>query len=175
MANQLFIKSLAAIKQNPQLPRVGEALDDVVTGTSNIAKQLAADPGGTDVVPANIAQVQAQHLGNGLVNFALVDNSALSRAIAYHVEWDSSPSFSINPQGKTLGPWRNGTETLPNGTWYVRAYSQYPNGGPPSSPVNAPQPITVTGSVTQQYLSSQGSGTGRPGQSGQGSGKTLTR
>jgi hypothetical protein len=172
---KLLIKSLSSIKQDPTLKRTGEAFDDIVSGTSNLAAQLSADPGGADITPANVAQVTAQHLGNGLVDVAIVDNSSISRAINYHVEYDTSPSFSVNPRGQSLGPWRNGSVTLPNGTWYVRGYSQYPNGGPPSAPIVNPSPITVTGSAALPLLSSQGSGTGKAGQGGSGSGKTLTR
>jgi hypothetical protein len=172
---KLTIKSLSIIKQNPATLRVGEALDDVATGTNNLAAQLSADPNGSDITPANVAQVQAQHLGNGLVDVAITDNSSLSRAINYYIEADTSPNFTSNPRGITTGPIRNGSLVLPNGTYYVRAYSQYPAGGPPSKPVNAAQPIVVTGSASLPLLASQGSGTGNPGQGGQGAGKTINR
>lgn len=170
----LIIKSLATIKQNPALTRVGEAMDDFLKGHNNVAKQLATDPNGGEVVPAQVAAVQAQHLGNGMVDISITDNSPIARAINYHVEYDSSSAFS-NPRGTTLGPWRTGTVVLPNGNWHVRGYSQYPAGGPPSAPVYAGM-ITVTGSAPGTLFTSQGSGTGKANQGGgQGSGKTIQR
>jgi hypothetical protein len=172
---KLLVKSLSVIKQNPQTVRQGEAFDDVSSGINSLANQLGADPNGADVIPANVAQVQAQHLGNGLVDVAITDNSNVPRAIDYHVEYDTSPAFT-NPRGQTLGPWRNGQFTLPNGTYYVRGYSQIRTGGPPSSPVNAQIPVVVTGSATQPLSVSQGSGTGKPNTGGgAGAGKTITR
>jgi hypothetical protein len=174
--NKPTIRSLSAIKQNPALPRVGEAFDDVLTHTGNIAAQLALDPGGTPVVPANVSQVQAQHLGNGQIDIAITDNSSISRAISYFAEYSQDPSFT-NPYTLPMGPSRNNhTLILPNGTWYVRGLSQYPAGGPPSSPVNAASPIVVTGSSALPMFPSQGSGTGLPSTGGgSGSGKTISR
>jgi hypothetical protein len=172
---KLTIKSLSAVKQNPATVRIGECFDDASTGINNLAAQLGSDPNGSDVTPAKVAQVMAQHLGNGLVDVAITDNSSLSRAVNYYVEYDTSPDFSNNPRGTALGSYRNGQVTLPNGTYWVQAYSQYPAGGPPSKPVMFPQPIMVTGSAGLPLLNSQGSGTGKPGQAGQGAGKTVAR
>ncbi len=86
---KLLVKSLSVIKQNPQTVRQGEAFDDVSSGINSLANQLGADPNGADVIPANVAQVQAQHLGNGLVDVAITDNSNVPRAIDYHVEYDT--------------------------------------------------------------------------------------
>jgi hypothetical protein len=171
----LIVKSLGILKGTPSLTRVGEAISDHLIGTNNISAQLATNPNGPDVIPAPVAQVQAQHLGNGLVDVAITDNSDIARAINYHIEYDTSPNFTSNPRGTLLGPYRNGQFTLPNGTWYVRGFSQYPAGGPPSAPIAFPQPVVVTGSAALPLLNSQGSGTGRPGQAGQGAGKTVSR
>jgi hypothetical protein len=171
----VIVKSLGIIKSDPRFVRIGEAISDHLIGTNNIAAQLATDPNGKDVVPAKVSGVQAQHLGNGLVDVAITDNSDIARAIDYYVEYDTSPNFTANPIQRYLGPVRNGSVTLPNGTWYVRALSQYRFGGPPSLPVSFPQPVVVTGSAALPLLASQGSGTGLPRQAGVGAGKTLSR
>jgi len=174
--SKLVIKSLSAIKQNPTLPRVGEAMDDLLRGSNNVAAQLSTDPNGADIVPANVGQVQAQHLGAGQIDIAITDNSSISRAINYFAEYSQDPNFT-NPYTLPMGPSRNNhTLILPNGTWYVRGFSQYPAGGSPSSPVNAPRPIVVSGSSAVPLFPSQGSGTGLPSTGGgSGAGKTVSR
>lgn len=173
--NSLIVRSLNHIRQIPELTRVAEAIDDLLKGHDNVAAQLATNPNGANVIPENIAQIQAKHLGNGLVDFSITDNSSVSRAIEYHVEYDTSPSFT-NPRGLSLGPWRNGSVPMPNGIYYVRAYSQYPAGGPPSKPISAQGTVVVSNSATLPLLTSQGSGTGNPHAGGGfGSGKTITR
>lgn len=173
--NSLVVKSLAYIRQDPKLTRVAEAISDLLIGHNNVALQLSSDPNGNDVVPENIAQLQVQHLGNGLVDIAIVDNSNISRAIEYHVEYSTDPAFT-NPRGIHLGAWRTGTHVLPNGIYYFRAYSQYPAGGPPSQPIPAQLPVTVANSATLPLFPSQASGTGKPNSGGGfGSGKVLSR
>lgn len=172
----LIVRSLNHIRNTPAPDgnRIAEAMDDFLKGHSNVAKQLATDPNGGNVVPANVSQVQAQHLGNGVVDVSITDNSPIARAINYHVEYDSSSEFT-NPRGAHLGPWRTGTVVLPNGNWHVRAYSQYPAGGPPSDPVYAGM-VTVAGAASGSLFPSQSSGTGKPQQGGgQGSGKVIQR
>jgi hypothetical protein len=173
---KLTIKSLGSIKADPDKTRIGEAFDDAATGINNLAAQLGADPNGGDVSPAQIAQVQVQHLGNGQIDIAILDNSSLSRAINYFAEYSQSPGFT-NPYTLPMGPSRNNhTLFLPNGVWYFRGFSQYPAGGPPSSPVSAASGVVVSGSNSGVMYPAQGSGTGKPNTGGgQGAGKTLTR
>lgn len=175
------IKSLNAIKAAGGIfSHVGEAIDDLLGAHSNVARNLASDPNGADNVPPNIAGIQVQHLGNGLVDISITDNAKISRAINYHVEYaaansSGNPDFT-NPRGLLLGPWRTGTVALPNGNWFFRAYSQYPAGGPPSSPVLAQGVIVVSGGAALSLYPSQASGTGNPSTGGgHGSGKTITR
>jgi hypothetical protein len=112
----------------------------------NIAFQLAAQPNGAIQTPPDIAALNVQSSGM-LVDLTIVDNGAIGRAISYHVEYDTTPSFS-NPRGVELGAWRNYTLPLSDGAYYFRAYSQYSAGGPPSNPVNcASNPIVVGGGV----------------------------
>jgi hypothetical protein len=177
----LKINSLGIIKASGGVfNRVGEAIDDLLKGHDNVAAQLSTDPNGGDIVPPPISGLQVQHMGNGLINVQITDNAAISRAINYHIEYapadaSGNPNFT-SPQGWSPGPWRTDTRILPNGTYYFRGYSQYPAGGPPSSPVLAQGPIQVTGSSSLALLPSQASGTGKPGTGGgHGSGKTITR
>jgi hypothetical protein len=172
----LIVKSLNHIRQDVNLTRVAEAIDDLLRGHSNTSAQLANDPNGSDVVPSPISQLQVQHLGTGQIDVAIIDNNPrLVRAVHYHLEYDTDPNFT-NPRGRDLGPWRTAEFLLPNGTWHFRAYPQYPAGGSPALPVRAPGPIVVSGSASLSLFPAQGSGTGTPKTGGgHGAGRTITR
>lgn len=173
----LIVRSLNYIRQTPapEGNRIAEAVDDLLTGHNNLAHQLSTDPNGKEVIPPNIAGLQVQHLGNGNIDVAITDNAPISRAIEYHVEYSTDPSMA-SPRGRSLGSWRTGEFSLPNGQWYFHAYSQYPAGGKPSLPVRAQGSLVVTGSSAISLFPSQSSGTGRPGQGpAQGSGKVISR
>lgn len=153
-----------------------EIISDLLKAHGNVAAQLATDPNGADVVPPRIAQVEASHLGNGLIDVAITDNGKIVRAVSYFIEYDTTESFT-NPRVIDLGSTRNSPPfVLPNGTYFFRAYSQYKAGGPPSEPVIASDSITITGGASGTLLSSQASGTGHPSKGGGfGAGKTLNR
>jgi hypothetical protein len=153
-----------------------EIISDLLKAHGNVAAQLATDPNGADVIPPRISQVEAAHLGNGLIDAAITDNGKIVRAVNYFLEYDTTESFS-NPRVIDLGSSRNTPPfILPNGTYFFRAYSQYKAGGPPSEFVVFPGSVTVTGGVSASLLSSQSSGTGKPNQGGHfGAGKTLKR
>lgn len=171
----LNVKSLNHIRQEPALQRVAEAIDDLLKGHSNVANQLSTDPNGGDVVPPNVASLHVQHLGGGHVDIAITDNAKITRAIEYHLEYTTEKSWT-NPRGRTLGSWRTAEFTLPNGVWNFRAYSQFPAGGPPSTPVYCQGTVTVTDGNAIPLMPSQGSGTGLPKTGGgAGAGKTITR
>jgi hypothetical protein len=167
---------------------LGEALDDVSTAIDNLSSAVSNDPNGSDVGPPQVGQVNVStgpqsvtdSVGNlvplgGGAHVTITDNSKITRAITYHLEYDTSPHFT-NPQYEFLGPGRGRMLSLPNGTYYVRAYSQYAAGGPPSGPVLASQPVTITNSPFPPLLPSQASGTGAPNSGGgYGAGKTLSR
>jgi len=152
---------------------VAKALDDLNSGVGTVANRLANDPNGTEVIPTNIAGVSAKHLGNGLVDIAINDPSLIQSAISYHVEYDTNPNFTSSRYA-FLGPSRNHTITLPNGIYYIKAYSQYQYGGSPSNG-KVTGPIVVQGSASGTLLATQGSGTGNPGQSNQGHGTQIKR
>ena len=154
--------------------KIAEAFDDVGGAVSNVANQLASSPDGTPITPPNVGAFQAKHIGSGTLHFSITDNGKIQRAINYVVELSDNPSFS-NSQYVHFSPSRNGfVPNLPNGSWYMKAYSQYQHGGPPSSPV-VHGPIVVAGSSSTGLLSSQGSGTGAPGQTNQGAGVSISR
>jgi len=153
--------------------KIAENFDSVNEGIGNISNRLANDPSGGIVVPPNIASVSAKHLGNGQIDVAITDNGQIQSAIGYHVEYSTNSSFT-NSRYEYLGPSRNKVIVLPNGSYYIKAYSQYRYGGPPSSPFIT-GPIHVTGSASGSLLTSQGSGTGRAGESGVGYGKVISR
>lgn len=168
MVNNLIVRSLGYIKQTNN--RVGEAIDDLLKGHNNVAAQLATNPNGGDVVPAQVSQLQVQHIGSGAIDLAITDPSPISRAINYYVEYSQSASFS-NSYTHVMGPSRNSHSlVLPNGIWYFQARSQYPAGGPASGPVAAKTSVAVTGSSSATLFPSQGSGTG-----GGGAGSSVSR
>jgi hypothetical protein len=167
---------------------IGEAIDDLLKAHDATSQNLQNDPNGANVTPPNINGIQAQ-TGNstlavsggatvpvgGGVHVAITDNGKIGRAVHYFVEYDVTPNFT-NPWVEHLGPSRNRMLSLPNGTYYLRAYSQYPAGGPPSTPVLFSQPIVVTNSPFPALLPSQASGTGIPSTGGgHGAGKVINR
>ena len=168
MPNRIQVRALNHVRQTSA--KTAEAFDDLILGTGNLASQLQADPNGADIVPTPVAQVKVQQ-SNGFIDVAIVDNSPIARAINYYIIIASSPG-DPNPRIIPNGPSRNYHTTLPNGTYYISAQSQYPHGGPPSSPVAAAAPVVISASAigTLALFPSQGSGTG-----GGGAGKTLQR
>jgi hypothetical protein len=153
--------------------KLSEAFDDVSSAIGNVHNQLASNPEGINVVPPKIGTVQAQHLGAGMLNFAITDNGKIQRAIDYFVEIADNPGFS-GAEVIHSSPSRNGHVPVPNGTWYVKAYSQYKFGGTPSQPLTT-GPINVSGSQYGTRLPTQGCGTGTPGATGQGAGTVISR
>jgi hypothetical protein len=156
---------------------MGEALGDIQNGVGNIANRLSSDPSGSTVVPPKVSSTQAVHLGNGFVDVSSTDNSPnTTSAVAYHLEYADNPGFngSIYHGG---GPSRNhGRILLPNGKWWFKSYSQYQYGGPPGEG-STTGPVNVTGSLlgSSSLLPTQGSGSGLPGQTGVGFGRSISR
>lgn len=166
-ANLPLIKNLDYIKRDDLF--YGEAFGSLQQAHGAIAIQLGADPNGAEVVPTQPAAFRVQAAGN-LVDFEITDNSpTLLRSIQYFVEYGTDQNFT-NPRVHSLGPSRNGTMSLPPGTYYFRVRSQYPHGGPASSPNTFSQPVIITSGTAMTLFPSQGAGTG-----GGGAGKTITR
>lgn len=166
-----------------------EAFDDLINAHDNTSDQLQNDPNGSDRIPTKLNGLQVStatstlavsggatvQVGGG-VHVAITDNAKnLGRAVNYFLEYDVDPNFR-NPWVEHLGPARNRMLSLPNGTFFFRAYHQYPAGGPPSKPVLFSQPIVISGSPFPALLPSQSSGTGRPATGGgHGAGKQIKR
>lgn len=163
---QATLPNLTYIEQDDRL--YAETFKAVQTSLGNQAQQAGTNPNGAPLVPASPGAIQVQASG-GLVDVQITDKSPILRAIQYYVEVDTDPNFT-NPRLVASGPGRNFLFTLPNGTFYVQVLSQYPQGGPPSSPLKWPNAVTITGSVSMTLLGSQGAGTG-----GGGAGKTINR
>ena len=153
--------------------KLSEAFDDVGKGVDNVAAQMGADPNGSPRVPPSIAKLEAQHLGNGILDFAITDNGTVNRAIDYVVELADNPNFS-GARTVHFSPSRNGTAMVPNGDWYLKAYSQYRLGGPPSGALTSGK-VTVTGSASKSLFGTQGCGAAPANTTGQGAGLTVSR
>lgn len=156
-----------------QLPDIGaklyEALADIASKQGVLAQQVNGNISGPPAAPppVNGLQVKAQ---NGHFSVAIQDGNEIYRGIQYHVEYADNPQFT-NPQPWHLGPNRNDTRFLGNGTFYFRAFSSYgisaSNGKQAAyyGPQISPNPVTGGGMIgIPRFLASQGTGTGDPGQ-----------
>jgi len=151
---------------------IAEAIQDAAKPSQYLGRNLAAQIDGSANVPNAPSGIQAKHLGGGLVDVAITDQ-AKHPAINYFVEVADNPGFR-NSRVVQSSPSRNGLVTLPNGTWHIRAYSQYQYSGSPSnSNQNPPSTsVMVTGSIaSESLLNSQGSGTGNGQTPGSGFGE----
>jgi hypothetical protein len=147
-------------------PRLFEAFNDIAQKTQAIAQQVNGSSTGLPTPPPapNALTVNAQ---NGHFSVAIQDQNDIYRGIHYHVEYADNPHFT-NPQPWHLGPNRNETRFLGNGTFHFRAASSY-GISPPSAWVYhgsaaAPTPVSGGGLIgVPAFLPSQGTGTGQPG------------
>ena len=146
---------------------IATAFTDVASAVGTVAQALSNNPSGSPNTAPSVAAVQAQHVGAGVIEVAITHNGAQSGTV-YHAEIANNQGFN-NTRYFMGTSSRNGQITVPNGVYYVKTYSQYPFGGPASKPV-VTGPIQVSGSGVTALLPSQGSGSGKPGQTGVGSG-----
>lgn len=177
MANPT-IRNLHYIRQKD--PKLAEAFDDLVKAMGNVSVQTVTHPDGANVQPApvNSVKVVAQ---DGIYHATITDHNPVYRGVNYFLEYDTDPTFP-SPQvidNKSSRTWRG---HLGNQSLYWRAYSQYPQGGAPSTPVahGGAQPVAVVGGGTisgPSLLPSTGSGTASSDgtQGGSGAGKTIAR
>lgn len=164
---KIQIKNYSHIKAST--PRTAEAFDSVNNAVGNMALQTGASIDGSQLVPTPPASISVQNSA-GQLYFTITDQSPISRAINYYVEISSSQGF-VNPLTVPLQASRFGHLLVPNGTYFVRARSQYPAGGAASAPCSAVE-VTVSTSVlgAGSLPDSTGAGTG-----GGGAGATVTR
>ena len=151
-------------------------LQEIITSNPHLGLQLqtmvdairsVAASGGLGVLqklpaPATLAAVNVAWNKAGVYQITHQTSQAPNQQASYFSEIDTSPSFPA-PFVIFHGPSRS-TEpkVLPNGTYYIRGFHQYP-GSLPSTPVNyggsTPAPIVIAGGSDLTLLPSTGSGT----------------
>lgn len=110
-------------------PLTAEAVESLRDGIDTLGQKLNVNPQGPTVAPTppSALNVVAQ---NGITHVTLTDNNPRTRQVHYFVEYDTSPNFS---NAHTLSLHIGRSVRIPTflGTtpFYVRAYSQYPDGG----------------------------------------------
>jgi hypothetical protein len=140
---------------------LAEAFEDAAKPSQYLGRNIAANLDGSSNIPKPPTSITAKHLGGGLVDIAISDQPK-HPAINYFVEVAANPGF-VGARVVHSSPSRNASVLLPNGTWYLRAYSQYQYAGSSSNSGDSvpSTSVSVTGSiVTGTLLASQGSGTG---------------
>jgi hypothetical protein len=165
------------------IPKIGAYLVRALTRLEETVNQIGentnSDPTGTLPPPPPLAGVNVANAGDNLVHVTLTDNNTLKKNTRYWVEVGTDPSFA-NAYPEDLGASRHRILSLPQGTYYVRAFHQYP-GGTPSTPViyggMTPTAVTISTGSALTLLPSTGSGTAAPdgSQPGQGLGVFLSR
>jgi len=164
----LNIPQLAQIKARD--PYAYEALRALQAAVNSLAQLVGVDPSGSLTPPAVIGGISVSASG-GVADISITDNSAVTKAIRYFVEYDTSQNFTA-PYVIYLGPSRNARLAVGGLTLYFRAYSQY-QGSEPSAPVtygNPPASVACGGSGPA-LQASQGSGTASGAQGGSGFGE----
>ena len=142
-------------------------MQHIITSINNVARGAGVAVTGDALPPPPVDGISVKTSGE-MVHATLSHTATLTRAVEYHLEADTSPSFT-QPHVMHLGSSRGHIFTLPSKTdsgaaqnWYLRAYSQYP-GSPPSKPTFygglSPTPLKLSGSTQLTLLPSTGSGT----------------
>lgn len=165
----------------PGSPSVGvllyQTLRAMQTHTSNLAQQTNGDVAGRPAAPPPLAGMTVTPTSVG-VHVSLAHPGEYYQGVEYHAEYADNPHFS-NPFPVYMGPAREHDVAVGTKKLYWRAFPQYPTGSPGAAVYHGgAQPIAVTGGVDSPLGSSQGSGTGQPGQGLAGHGpvpyRTLT-
>jgi hypothetical protein len=158
-------------------PRLYEALADLEARNTTLAQQVNGNPTGEPAAPPNVGGLNVTGR-DGSLHVAITDNSPIYRGIQYHLEHADNPHF-INPIPISMGTARHVTIPIGNQTRYVRVASSYSVTAPSQWVYHGgSQPIGVNGGGMgpgPQFLPSQGSGTGAPGEGLQGSGTKAFR
>lgn len=185
-------RELALLRQ--QSPLVGTLLGRLIDGLNRLAGNVGASPNGElpPPSPVNSTTVAGTLVTNTLtapgeiLHWVHTHNVPINRNIQYITEVSANdPNFSA-PHPIDTGSSRSGFVHLPandsNGaavTYYLRAVAQYPGSGPTKPTVygglGGPTGIRLTGATNMTLLTSQASGTAKPGQGGQGLGAVRSR
>ena len=143
--------------------RMAELVSDLVSNDKQIAQQTNSSLTGTPAPPPPLQSVTVTPTEVGH-HVSITHEGDFYQGIAYHVESSASPNFT-NPFPEYTGPGREvnlatGTQNL-----HFRAFASYLN-GQNTAPVHhgGVTPVPVKGGTNVPRGTSQGSGTGRPGQ-----------
>ncbi len=178
LRNLDYIKNLS-FKEAPDFgTKLGELLQGLQQGVGNIESQTNSNATGPPSHPpaVNALNVQGQ---NGHFSIAIHDTTPVYRGVQYFVDHASNPQFT-DAHTIDMGTSRNHNVFLGNVGRYFRAYSAYP-GSPPGPHVyhgSQATPKMVLGGGTvggPAFTTSQSSGTGMAGQTGQGPGTVPFR
>jgi len=151
--------NLGAIRSKD--PLLGDALQYLEDRLTLLEKQTTASTGSSSP-PSKIASLNVIS-ANGVFDVSITDSSPVLRGINYFVEYSTNPQFT-KPIVVDLGASRNHRMFLDSGTYYFRAYSQYPT-SERSVPVYFGSHVSPTGVAGggaiagPTPLGSQGSGT----------------
>ena len=161
----MAIRNLDYIREKD--PRLYEALADLERQQANITQQANGNVTGHPAPPPPIDGLKVAG-SNGHFSIAIQDQTPSFRGVNYYVEHADNPNFT-NPHVIELGAARNHNVFLGNVTRYWRAYSAY-SSSEPSAPAyqgdaSTPLPVAGGGAIPgPEFLPSEGSGTGAPGQ-----------
>ena len=159
------VRNLEDIRAKDQ--KLYEALTDIINQHLNTSQQTNSNPIGNPEPPPAIAGLKVS-ASNGHFQVAINDPNPIYRGVSYFVEHADNPNFT-NPHVEELGASRNANFFFGNSTRYFRAYSAYGSSSPGAPAYHgdpaAPEPVSGGGSIAgPDFLASQGSGTGSPGQ-----------
>lgn len=163
------MRNLAAIRaakaDDPELGwRTYEALQDIITATSNHISQTNGNATGEPQPPPGQLGVQVT-ARDGYMHVAINDQGPIYRGVKYWVQHASNNNYTDAIHTQASGTEiRNHTEFIGNQTRFVRAYKSYPWSGP-TQPVyhGGATPLAVNGGGSVAgplYLPPQGTGTG---------------
>ena len=160
--------------------RLYDAISDIKAGIERMARQLVANPSGEVGAPPTPSSLSVT-ASNGSFAATIFDNNPVLRGIVYFLEVATGPTFDNPVLIVFLGPSRQWTGFLGSGTYYFRAFSQYPTSAP-SLPVyfgsaNSPTGVAGGGTLAAPTPTGTGSGTASSNgyQGGAGYGFTTER
>jgi hypothetical protein len=150
-------------------PRLHELVSDMIANDRQLAQQTNSSLSGSPSAPPPLQGVTVTPSETG-VHISVQHEGEYYRGVEYHGDYSDNAHFS-NPFPFSMGP--NREHDLPVGTQklYYRVFAQYQT-GTPGNPVyhGGATPAAVTGGTNVPRGTSQGAGTGRPGQGLQGYG-----
>ena len=141
-------------------PKLYETLKQLVDSHNLLNNLHGIDTSGAVTAPQIVGMLTVT-AANGIFRATIIDKSNVSKGVAYFLEHDTTASF-LAPVTVHLGPSRDWLEFLGSGTFFFRAWSQYPL-SPPSKLITFGTPPTgVAGGgalAAPAPLAEQGSGT----------------